>query len=332
MYVFEYEITIGKYVFGKKNKTLHSIEINSSWKSIGDTCKLKFGNLKKQLNNAIKVGDEVQVRMGYLGKEMQTEFKGFVAEIQPNQPFEILCKDYVWLLEREYISKSWASTTLKDVLKYVAEYGLQKIKGGKPIISNQVPNIVLAPYRIDKATAAQALKKLRDDYGLVAYFRGQDLYAGLAYGERLNNDDKVKYIINGKYANVAKETNLIFKKKDDLRIKIKAVSFLPNNKKVEAEAGDLDGETRTWISETPINDKNILKARAEREVEKYKYDGFKGDITTFGIPFCVHGQIIELIDFIYSERNGKYFVDSVQTTVSKSNGFKRKVTLGKKAQ
>lgn len=319
MLVFNYKIKIGNYIFGNKNKALSSLEINSSWKALGDTCTIKLGNLKKQLNNAIKVGDEIEVYLGYKNKPLNLEFKGFVTEIKPNQPFEIFCKDYVWLLERKYVSKAWATANLVNVIRELVPTAN---------ISKQVPKILLSPYRIDKATLAQSLKKIRDDFGLVAYFRQDILFVGLAYGEVVEGNPR--FVLNSKQSNVTKNTDLVFKSKDDVRIKIKAVSYLPKNKKIEVEAGDIDGETRTFISEVPISDKAILKARAEREVEKYKYSGYKGDITTFGIPFCIHSQICEIVDTQYLERSGKYFIDKVVTTVSKSDGFKRKVSLGKK--
>jgi hypothetical protein len=309
-------ITIGKFQF----RNVHSFDTKSSWKSIVTTATIKFPNLKRKidserLENVLKVGDAVTIKAGY-NEEYETEFEGYVKTISPKFPLEIECEDEMWKLKQKTVTMSWRSVTLEEVLRFLV-----------PTAQLEVPAITLSPFRLDKVTVAQALQKLKDDYMLVIYFRGKKLFAGLAYTEL--NLGEVNFHFQKNVPASHLQGGLSFRKKEDVKLKVKAISLLPDNTKLEVETGDDEGN-QTTLHFYNIKTKTELKKVADEQLSRMKFDGYSGTVTSFGRPFTKHGQAAHLFDDKYPEREGSYFIDSVHVTYGPS-GYKRENELGKKA-
>lgn len=328
MFTFNTEITFTSRATGKQYilDSFTSLEITSSWKHLGELATIKLGRLRGQLNKQLAEGDGVEIRLGYDGV-LHTEFQGYIVRLLPNQPFEIRCLDEVYHLQRTNINRSWKETTLKTVIETVT--------GGQGLdiqFADQVPEVELKPFRIANASAAKVLQKLKSEYGLAIYFRGKSLYVGLPYSENVQEsfpqlDSPIIYDLQ---KNVL-ATELEYRQAKDVKIRLKAVSILKNNKKLEVTVGSDEGELRTWISPEPISDKATLKKIAEEKIGLYRYSGYKGGIKTLGIPFVVHSARCKIKDATYQQREGLYFVDEVKTTVTKSGGFKRMVKIGRRS-
>ncbi len=97
---------------------------------------------------------------------------------------------------------------------------------------------------------------------------------------------------------------------------------------IKTELGDPDGE------EIKIDKRGLKKQELDRlalsELQKRKFDGYKGNITGFGAPYCKHNEIAVIQDPEYPEREGAYMIDTVRTTFG-MNGFRRQIDLGIKA-
>ena len=65
------------------------------------------------------------------------------------------------------------------------------------------------------------------------------------------------------------------------------------------------------------------------EIEKLKYDGFEGDVTSFLIPYATRGMKAKLLDNEHPNREGNYFIKKVVTTFG-TGGARRKITIGNK--
>ena len=116
------KVTIGEYAFTRSN----SIVITKSADALSDTASIKVPISSVIVNEgqktvvetakAIKVGDKVKIEFGYkkndTTKWAYTEFEGYVKQINPGIPLEIVCEDAIWLLRRNKITKSWKTTTL----------------------------------------------------------------------------------------------------------------------------------------------------------------------------------------------------------------------------
>lgn len=318
MFTLACEVTVGNYRFRQVN----SIEIKTSWRELGDTAIVKLPNLKDKLDKVFVEGDEVNITLGYLDKYSGEEFVGFVDVIKPNIPFELHCEDHTYFLKRTNLKKAWRSVSLKELIQYIVDE-TNASHGTSITLHPDIPVVDFEKFRLNNVTGYTAMTKLKEEYGLTAYFRGEQLYVGLAYTEQIGevNYSMVWNVISN---------DLTYRKADQVRLKVKAIGITKDNKKVEVEVGDDDGEKRTLYFYN-ITDKAKLKDLATEEMQKLKYEGFEGSLKTFLIPFATHGQVAVVRDPNYNEgRAGNYIIDSVTTTFNTSDGAKRVAELGLK--
>lgn len=321
MFVLESNIEIGDYVFN----AVHDVEITKSVDELGDTCviqlptrfKVKENNQEKYTEEAIKVGDEVKVTLGYENKYSGVEFVGYVKKIKPTIPLQIECEDKIWLLRRKNITKAWnEGTTLKEVLQEV-------VKDTPVQLVDTIIDVPLDKYIIKNANGAQVLQAIKKDMSLSVFINDDDkLYVGL---QQLDNiGQEVIYDLNYNLV----ENNLEYKTKDERRIKVRYTYIGKNNERKEVEVGDADGELRTFHTSV-ISDEAKLKELATSEIERLKYDGFDGDVTSFLMPFATRGMTAKIIDNEHASREGNYFIKKVVTTFGLS-GARRTVSIGSK--
>lgn len=322
-------VRIGDLEYSK----ISGYEAESTWKNLGDTAMLKLYGFVQvygpdgqatqvaKLEDLVKVGDPVEVQLGYDG-ELRTEFKGFVAEIKLTVPFEVRLEDEYFHLKRTAVNRTWKHTTLRKLLA-------ELVPGVK--LSPTVPQLSIDSFRADRTTVAGVLQKLKEYYLVCAYFRDGVLFVGLPYTEFTSAS-----LIDGAEAYYHFQQNVVdddlsYKRKEDVRIKAKVVAMHRNGKKTTVEGvGDVDGEERTITLRTETTDKAELKRMAEAELARFKYDGYRGTLTSFGVPFLLHSGVADLHDEIHPQRDGRYLVDSVKTSFG-PGGFRRTIELGKRA-
>lgn len=322
------QIVIGAYNFTRANH----VKIKTSWKELADTATIKLPLLKGKLNaerrfeslaDKIKQGDKVNIKLGWIGLNKNyefDEFHGYVKRVSPNLPLEIECEDAVWLLRQVNLEKSWRNTSLKDVVKYIVDEA-NKVNADKIRLSAKIPDVKFDKFTLDNVNGAEALQQIKEAYGLVAYFRGLELFAGLAFTELVG---RVKYSMDW---NVP-QSKLTYRRAEDTRIRLKATSILRDNKKIEVEVGPKSGElvSRFYYN---ISDEATLKRIAEKDIDKMRFEGYEGSITTCLVPFVTHSMTAELRDPEFENHNGNYIVDEV-VTEGFSNGIKRTVKIGKR--
>lgn len=312
---------------------ISGFESESSWKNLGDTATLKlYGFCKvsetededgtvQALEDLVKVGDPVVVQLGYDG-ELRTEFQGYVAEIKLTIPFELRLEDEYFHLKRTRVNRTWKKPTLRSLLADLVPAAL---------LSKSIPDMKMDSFRADRTTVAGVLKKLKEDYpGLCAYFRDGRLFVGLSYTEFTSSSqvDGAEGLY-GFQQNIVSDS-LSYQRPEDVRIKAKVVAMHQDGKKTTTDAGDVDGEERTITLRTETKDKSILKKLAEAELAKFKYEGYRGDFTGFGVPYMIHSGVADLLDEKHPQRGGRYLVDAVKVSFGPS-GFRRTVTLGKRS-
>lgn len=299
-------ITIGDYEFNN----CHSFKTTKSWKNLVQNASIKMHNIAGMLG-AIKVGDPVEIYAGYDGMERNKEFIGYVSEILPTTPVEIRCEDEMWQLRQKTVSGSWPSITLTNLLKYLV-----------PSAKVECPDVVLSPFRLDAVTTTRALQILKDEYLLTIYFRDKTLFAGLPYIEKGLPEIVYHFQKN------ALAKGLIYKHKADLKVKVKAISLLPDNKHITKEYGDSDGDMTTlhFYNKT----EKELDVLAPEQLNRMKYDGYRGTFRSLGgYPFCDHSYTLWLEDDLYPEREQGVFADLVVTDYG-PDGYNRTITPGRK--
>lgn len=317
------DITIGNASFTAVNevvvqRSIHSLGATAVIK-VPTTAIYKQDEEKTMVETAkyFKRGDAVTIKLGYDG-DNKIEFKGYLKQINASKPVELECEDALYLLRKKSINKSYKTVTLKNVITEITQNTAITIK------SNDMPDMELTNFVLKDINAAVALQKIKDDYGISVFFDIENnLYAGLAYKLKGNN---VKFELQ---ANVINFDDLKYVIEEDVKLKIKAVSFKPNGEKIEDEFGDGDGEIRT-LHFYNIQDKAQLKLLAEQEIKKYKYEGYRGKITLFLTPFSQPCDIAQISDELYPERpSGNYYIESVETTFG-MNGARKNVEIGVK--
>ena len=303
-------------------KAVHSAKIQSGWDMLGDTATIEIpargvvrreqGTEAVKLEDVIKAGDPVLFQAGYDGNNRDV-FQGFISRITPGKyPLKLECEDEFYRLKRQgSITKAYETTTLRDLLRDLIP---------DAELAEGLPSITLSNFLVDNATRAEVLQELSDAYGLAVYYRGGQLYVGLPYFETIEGQP-----VFGITENVA-DDQLEFQKREQIQLAIRAVSIQPDGSKVEAQVGNAGAETRTLYYYN-ITSKRKLKTLAAADLERYKYSGYRGNFTAFGIPKVVHSQIITLRDKRFRERTGDYLVKSVRTQFGPSS-FRQTIELG----
>lgn len=326
MYILDGLIQIGDEKKGfLAFNAIHEVEITKGVEELSDTAiiklptnfKIRQTNETKYTEEAISVGDKVTIMLAYKGQYSGVEFKGYVKKISPKIPLEIHCEDSMWLLRRKNINRSWQKTTLKEIL--------QEVIKDTPIEldTKNIPSIILDKWIIKNANGCQVLESIKKQLCMTVFLNDEGkLYCGLQQTSSIASG--VVYDLNYNLV----ENNLEFKAKDDRRIKVKYKYKAPDNTEKSVEVGDTEGEQREFYTSV-ISDEKKLTEMATAEIEKLKYDGFDGDVTSFLIPFATRGMKAIIKDKDHKNREANYFIKKVVTTFG-TGGARRKVTISNK--
>lgn len=307
-------ITIGNYSFD----FVHRVTVESSWKELTDKASvflpaaLKID--KNKLQEAIPKGEKVRIELGYESTGLKEVFNGFVSRLHPSVPIEIECEDLMWKLKQIQVNENAKNEKLETYLSRVLNIEVD-------CFDITIPKLIA-----NKITGAQLLDQLKSDFGLYSFVRGSRLVVGKQYDAEIQNKHVV--IIDQASNSNVKRQDLEYAKADDIKFKVTAISNMANGKKEQVEVGDPEGENRT------LNFYNIpkadLKTIAEKEMSRLQYDGYRGDITLFGVPLVAHGDILELRNTQESDKTGEYFIDAVTMDFSVSSGFQQEIKPGTK--
>ncbi|MBP1630873.1 MAG: hypothetical protein H6Q15_1766 [Bacteroidetes bacterium] len=333
------KVTIGKVSFHGINSGINAIEIFQSVKELSSTAKITIPlNYKSKENKGvldyIKVGDKTSIALGY-NDSINTEFTGYVTSISATTPLVIEVDDDWYLFKKtKQINKSWKKTTLKEVLTFC-------FKG----YTIDCPNIDLTGgFIINNTTPYEAIKGLKESYGFftkldeknkkIRCFWGYDFdgFSKHTYVFGTRDADKLKSLFQrGLSPNVAK-SNLTFTKEDDIKLHITAKAKQRTGKEIKVTIGSKDNNAtkRTLTFGSEITTEKALKEKAEQELKRLSFNGYRGTIIGYGHPQTQAGDNILIVDVDNKEREGEYLIESVKIEYSVSNGFRRTNTLSYK--
>lgn len=310
--VLNMQADISRYTF----RSLAEATISRSRKELAATARITLPSEYEStyICNEIHGGDPVTIRLGYNGK-MREEFSGYVVDVAQKRPVVIECEDEMYQLRRVHPkARSWKSVKLAQVIAYLLP---------KAQVLN-VPDVTLTPFAIKPGGSVfDVLDKICSAYGLQAYYRGKQLIVTVPYYAMPTGN--VRYDLE---RNVIRP-DLTFRREGDVRLRIRAVSILRDNKKLRVEVGDSDAAAVTTLHFYNIMTEAELLRMAQDKLKVMKYGGFSGTITTFGIPYAEPDMTAEIRDRRFNgNRYGRYMIDSVTTTAGRS-GFRRKVEIGR---
>lgn len=289
-----------------------SLKIVKSWKMLTDTAIIIIARKNNafhsnEVRKLLKSGDPVIIKMGYDGK-LFTEFEGYIENIGTGSPIVITCEDEMYKLKRKTASISKQRCTLKELIEEIAkDYKID-------CEDTQLGNV-----RYSNMAVTEILKDLQEKAGLYSFFREGTLVVG-----KTTLDSKpVKLVIE-------KQADESLKEKEIKEVWVKVESFQQHGKSLIFEIGDKGGTT------LHIKQPNLTKIEIEKIgkelYEKSQQEGLTGDITLFGVPRLEHGMSVELRSNLYSERNGSFYIDGIEKSIAKDEGYRQKLELGQKAK
>lgn len=314
-----YRLTAKIEITGAKSWRLEKVtevEITRDTEKLTDECRLTLPKKIKWDGTAeipVQRGDGVKVWLGYDG-DLQLAFVGYVRDVGFKTPVVITCEDEMFKLKQiEAQKKAYKSVNLETLLK---EQGLNY-----PLRVMGEQN--LGQYRVTADTVASLLGHLQEN-GVRSFFRyengGPVLYCGVLF-ERESRPSQV--FSTG--VNIIDDQSLEQQKAENMRLRIKAISLMPDNKKIRVEVGDADGEHRTL--HTYNKQEAELKAWAQQEIKRLKRDGLTGSFKTFGYRLADKLDAIGIK--IDGEKKGVY---QVKKNIIKygTGGFRQEITLGQR--
>lgn len=290
-----------------------SVEITRDTEKLTDECKITLPKRLKwdgQAQIPVKRGDSVKVWTGY-GDSLELSFVGYVRSVSVKTPVVLTCEDEMFQLKQKACTKKvYKSVTLETLLK---DQGLSGVK----VFGEQA----LGQFRVTDETVAALLGRLQDS-GIRSFYRYENGSPVLYCGVIFERDTKPSQVF-ATGLNIINDSNLEQQQAENIRLHVKAVSIMPDNKKIKVEVGDADGERRTL--HTYNKTESELKAWAEQEIKRLKVDGLTGSFTTFGY------KLVDKLDAVGIKIDGnKMGVYQVKKNVVKfgTNGYRQEITLG----
>lgn len=312
-----YRLTAKIEIDGAKRWTLENVtevEITLDMEQLTDTCKITLPKRLKWDGEAdvpVRRGDRVKVWLGY-NDDLQLAFTGYIRDVGFKTPIVLTCEDEMFKLKQmPTVKKAYKNVTIEELLK---DQGLTY-----PI--NVMGEQSLGQYRVTADTVASLLGHLKEN-GIRSFFRYENgepvLYCGVLFEK---DDSPTQVFATG--MNIISDQSLEQQQAENIRLRIKAISLMPNNKKIKVEVGDADGEHRTL--HTYNKTESELKAWAEQEIKRLKRDGLKGSFTTFGAKIV--DKLTAIGIKIDGEKKGVYQV-SKNVIKYGTSGYRQEITLG----
>jgi hypothetical protein len=319
MFLMGFDIQIGDLTL----RGIESVTVESNAEALADTCTITVPgavyNLPYAIEDKIKRGDTVTVKLGYDG-QLQTEFTGYLKSIRPNTPMTLECEDSIYLFRKPIKDKAFKKTTAIEVIRYVLAQINSQLTGEKMTLVTDITGMQFDKFTIIRANGYEVLEKIKQETGLAIYCRGHELHCHLLYTEKRG---QVTYDFA---RNIEDTDDLEYVRADDVKIRVKVIGRTKKGANVEIETGEKGGDLRTFQRPT-ISDKATLENIGKQELKKLSFDGYKGAIKGWLVPFVGTGYSAKVIDNDYPNRAGTYYVKAVKTEFSSSGG-RRTVSLG----
>lgn len=313
MYTMVYDIQVGSYQLAMLDK----VEIHSSVELLADTAKITLPaaeyNKALDVEQELRRGDAVTIRLGYAETGLVTEFVGYLQRIATdNGDLTLTCEDDLFLLRKPLRDTVLTKISLSSLLAHIIK------EVGVSIKVDCSYSWVYDKFVVKAATGYDVLKKIQEECGADIYLREGVLHLHPP-GEVIGTERIYDFAYN------IEEANLTYRRAEDKKYLISVKALLPNGKVREFEVGTPGGDKITV--KCPTSDEVSMRLRAETELRRRTFDGYDGSIEGWLVPECVAGDTVELHDADYPHKEGVYFVRSVTTEFSSSGG-KRKIELG----
>jgi hypothetical protein len=305
---------------GQILKGVTEVETESTVESLSDTARIvlpfKIYGVPFDLEKRFKRGDSVKIELGYDDK-YQVEFDGFIRSLSTNNPCVIECEDWMYKMRKEVKSKAFANVSVNTILGYICnELGF--------VLNSTVADLKYDKFIIRNATGYEVLEKIRQQFGISIYAKPNTIVANLKYVEKTGS-------VSFDMAKNVKAANLQYLRETDVKVQVKVKGVKKDNTATkEIVVGTAGGEVVTMPDQRNITDITSLEAKAKEYLKTLNYEGYRGELTSFGKPFCDLGYSAKIRDPDFPERTGAYYVKGVKVRFSSTSGYERAIQLGLK--
>ena len=292
----------------KETIVLHTVSefsMETNYTNLSQTAEIRIARKLKyfdryKIKDVFRKGDKVEIWLGYNG-ELKQEFIGYIVQVSADFPILIKLEDEMYNLKKKEVNFSHPNITLKGLINSILPNPEYKV--------NITYDAQLGKLLFSRTTVGAVLDKIKNDWHIHTYFRLEDGKPVLEIGSIYQAETTTPPVLYHLERNCV-DQQLNYRRKEDIKIKIKGLSVLPKGKNIKVEFGDHEGDIQqlTYYNKT-------------------KEDGMEGSFTAMGIPSIRFGQKVKLVSWLYEDRNGTFGVEGVTKSFGKS-GYRQDIKLG----
>ena len=338
-----------------KAMQLTSIRITTAVTRLTDVAVLEStsqaDNVEKEVENKVKRGDHIVIKLGTAEQGVTQEFEGYVVSVLTGARIQIVCWDYSFLaLETPLDNHTFkGDANFESVMAHIFDEVNRKTKNKfhkagnlRPVIQNTLKKWALPNLELHDTNAYTILQRLNKTLPYDFFFRDTALCLFEPYvqdsgvhGEQVTIRTDVEVRQEGMTLEYVKEAERLYTvsvktvdsvghlfeqtvSTDNLFLGLYISKVIPYPKNKEGK----DIPNRKELEE-------YLMTYAKNLLKLYTYDGFIGSLHSRGFPFVSRGYIVNLVDRGYESREGKYFADGVDVYFN-HRGFYRVLHLSQK--
>lgn len=305
---------------GFRLKMVEKVSIKRSVELLSDTATITLPgtvfNKAINIEDKIKVGDDVEIQLGY-NDNLKEEFKGYLKAIKTDGgSLTLELEDDIYLFRKSVKDEEMKNASVKNILANICSQ-----VGGFSVSCDY--DFSYDKFVINNATGYDVLKKIQDEASPNIYLKDKVLHVHPQYAEIFG---EARYDFS---RNIERDgTDLKYKSEDERKLLVVVEGTDETGATVSVEKGTTGGDKMT-LKLPGVSSKSSLEQKAQSVLEQKVYTGYEGSFQSWLVPYVDAGYKVAITDPDYEIKNGTYYVISVETTFSKDGGV-RKITLGKR--
>ena len=305
---------------GFRLKMVEKVSIKRSVELLSDTATITLPgtvfNKAINIEDKIKVGDDVEIKLGY-NDNLKEEFKGYLKAIKTDGgSLTLELEDDIYLFRKSVKDEEMKNASVKSILENICSQ-----VGGFSVSCDY--DFSYDKFVINNATGYDVLKKIQDEASPNIYLKDKVLHVHPQYAEIFG---EARYDFS---RNIERDgTDLKYKSEDERKLLVVVEGTDETGATVSVEKGTTGGDKMT-LKLPGVSSKSSLEQKAQSVLDQKVYTGYEGSFQSWLIPYVDAGYKVSITDPDYEIKDGTYYVISVETTFSQNGGV-RKITLGKK--
>ena len=305
---------------GFRLRMVEKVSIKRSVELLSDTATITLPgtvfNKAINIEDKIKVGDDVEIQLGY-NDNLKEEFKGYLKAIKTDGgSLTLELEDDIYLFRKSVKDEEMKNASVKSILENICSQ-----VGGFSVSCDY--DFSYDKFVINNATGYDVLKKIQDEASPNIYLKDKVLHVHPQYAEIFG---EARFDFS---RNIERDgTDLKYKSEDERKLLVVVESTDETGATVSVEKGTTGGDKMT-LKLPGVSSKSSLEQKAQSVLDQKVYTGYEGSFQSWLIPYVDAGYKVSITDPDYEIKDGTYYVISVETAFSKDGGV-RKITLGKK--